>query len=94
MAVVWRARALSDVGRIVRHIAADNPIAAKRVGRELLLAGDSLVTFPRRGRPGRQPGTRELLALPPYIIVYRVAADGTVTVVRIWHSAQERLGSA
>ncbi len=93
MAVVWRARALADIGRIVRYIATDNPIAAKRVGRELLLAGDSLVTFPRRGRNGRQPGTRELVALPPYIIVYRIAADDTVTIVRIWHTAQDRPGS-
>jgi len=91
--VVWRARALADIGRIVRYIATDNPIAARRVGRELLLAGDSLVTFPRRGRPGRQPSTRELVALPPYIIVYRTAADDTVIIVRIWHAAQDRPGS-
>jgi plasmid stabilization system protein ParE len=49
LAVAWRARALADIGRIVRYIATDNPIAARRVGRELLLAGDSLLTFPRRG---------------------------------------------
>jgi plasmid stabilization system protein ParE len=88
--VVWRARALADVGRIVRYIAADNPVAAKRVGQELLLAGDSLTLFPRRGRPGRQPETRELVALPPYIIVYRVTGADTVTILRIWHTAQDR----
>lgn len=93
MAVAWRARALADIGRIVRYIATDNPIAARRVGRELLLAGDSLLTFPRRGRPGRQAGTRELVALPPYIIVYRIAGDDTVTILRIWHAAQHRHGS-
>ncbi len=93
MAVIWRARALADIGRMVRYIAADNPIAAKRVGRELLVAGDSLVTFPRRGRPGREPGTRELVAVSPYVIVYRIAADDTVTIVRIWHAAQDRPGS-
>jgi plasmid stabilization system protein ParE len=93
LAVVWRARALADIGRIVRYIAPDNPIAAKRVGRELLLAGDGLATFPRRGRPGRQPGTRELAAVAPYIIVYRTAASGTVTILRIWHAAQDRPSS-
>ena len=90
MAVVWRARALADVVRIVSYIANDNPIAARRVGRELLLAGDSLTTFPYRGRPGRQPGTRELVALPPYIVVYRISADDMVTIIRIWHAAQDR----
>jgi len=92
--VVWRARALADIGRIVRHIATDNPVAARRVGRELLLAGDSLVMFPRRGRPGRQPGTRELVVMPPYILVYRVAGAESVTILRVWHAAQNRPGSS
>ena len=90
MLVVWRARALADVSRIVRYIAADNPVAARKVGRELLLAGDSLTMFPRRGRPGRRPETRELVAMPPYIIVYRVTGTDTVTILRVWHAAQDR----
>ncbi len=93
MPVVWRARALADIGRIVRHIAADNPVAAKQVGRELLLAGDSLVMFPRRGRPGRLAGTRELTAASPYLLVYRVAGADAVTILRVWHAAQDRPGS-
>ena len=63
---------------------------AQRVGRELLLAGDSLALFPRRGRLGREPGTRELAVIVPYIIVYRVTDLDDVTIVRIWHGAQER----
>ena len=90
MPVVWRAKALADVGRIVRYIAAENPVAAKRVGRELLLAGDSLTMFPRRGRPGRLAGTRELVVIPPYLIVYRVSAAEVVTILRVWHAAQDR----
>ena len=46
--------------------------------------------FPRRGRPGRQKDTRELIAMPPYIIVYRVTGADTVTILRIWHAAQDR----
>jgi toxin ParE1/3/4 len=88
--VVWRTRALADVSRIVRHIAADNPVAAKRVGREILLAGDSLVMFPYRGRPGRQAGTRELVVMPPYLIVYRVSGTEAVMILRVWHAAQDR----
>jgi toxin ParE1/3/4 len=88
--VVWRAKALDDVGRIVRFIAADNPVAAKRVGRELLLAGDSLAMFPRRGRPGRHAGTRELVVMAPYLIVYRVSDADVVTILRVWHAARDR----
>lgn len=62
MTVVWSAAALADLARIARHVAAENPLAARRVARELLLAGDSLEVFPRRGRPGRAVGTRELVA--------------------------------
>ena len=90
MQVTWRARALADVRRIVQYIATDNPVAAQRVGRELLLAGDSLTLFPRRGRPGRLPGTRELVVMPPYLLVYRLSDTDTVTILRVWHAAQHR----
>ncbi|MBX9699460.1 MAG: type II toxin-antitoxin system RelE/ParE family toxin [Acetobacteraceae bacterium] len=72
------------------HIAEENPVAAARVARELLLAGDSLTLFPRRGRPGRLPGTRELVALVPYEIVYSVGTGNVVTILRVWHAAQNR----
>jgi plasmid stabilization system protein ParE len=87
---VWRARALADVSRIVRYIAVDNPVAARRIGRELLLAGDSLTMFPRRGRPGCRPETRELVAMPPSIVVCRITGKDTVTILRIWHAAEDR----
>ena len=93
MPVVWRAKALTDIGRIVRYIALDNPVAAKRAGRELLLGGDSLVMFPRRGRPGRLAGIRELVVMPPYLVVYRVSGSNEVTILRVWHAAQDRPGS-
>jgi toxin ParE1/3/4 len=89
--VLWRTRALADVARISRYIATENPIAARRVARELLLAGDSLAIFPRRGRPGSLPGIRELAAVPPYVFVYRVAGADAVTILRVWHAAQNRL---
>jgi len=51
VAVVWAPQAIDDIARITRHIAAENPVAAVRVARELLIAGDSLAVFSRRGRP-------------------------------------------
>jgi len=88
--VTWRPVAFADLGRIIRHIADENPIAARQIGRELLLAGDSLTVFPRRGRPGRIQGTRELVTVRPYIIVYEVAENGAVAILRLWHGAQSR----
>jgi len=89
IAVRWLAAALADIDHIARHIAEENPRAASKVARELLLAGDSLALFPHRGRPGLAEGTRELVALAPYILVYETDA-ATVSILRIWHSAQER----
>ena len=88
--VRWRPKALEELARIVRRVSEENPIAARQVGRELLLAGDSLSLFPYRGRVGRVPGTRELVAYQPYIMVYRIATNGEVRISRIWHGARNR----
>jgi addiction module RelE/StbE family toxin len=90
VSVVWAPQAIEDIARITSYIAAENPVAAVRVARELLVAGDSLTVFPRRGRPSSLPGRRELVVVRPYVIVYRLLADDTVDILRIWHAAQER----
>lgn len=89
MRVAWAGQATLDVERIARHIAQDNPAAAQRLARELLVAGDSLAVFPSRGRRGRVAGTRELLAVFPYAIIYSVGPDA-VDILRVWHGAQDR----
>jgi toxin ParE1/3/4 len=90
LTVRWLASARADVAAIARHIADENPIAARRVARELLIAGDSLIAFPQRGRPGAVAGTRELTAVRPYVIIYRVSQAGDVAILRVWHAAQDR----
>ena len=88
--VLWQAAARADVVRLVHYIAEENPIAARRVAQELVLAGDGLVIFPRRGRIGRIHGTRELVTVSPYIIVYEVDESGHVLILNVWHGSQER----
>jgi plasmid stabilization system protein ParE len=90
VSVRWRAEALADVVSLVRYIAEENPIAARRMGRELLLAGDSLAVFPKRGRRGTDPTTRELVTIQPYVIVYQLDDAGNATILSVWHSAQHR----
>lgn len=90
MPVIWSPEAVDDIARITTHIAAENPIAARRVAQELVLAADSLTLFPQRGRPSPLPGRRELVAIRPYIIVYRILAGETVDILRVWHAAQDR----
>ncbi len=87
--VVFTDEALADLRHIRRYIADHNPEAASRIAVQLVAACDRLEFFPKRGRPGSVAGTRELAAIRPYVIVYRVGVD-TVEILRVWHGAQNR----
>ena len=84
MKVVWTQPAIQDVRSHVGYLAEVNPLAARELSITLFTAGDSLCALPLRGRRGRIPGTRELLAASPYVIAYEVGED-TVTILRVWH---------
>ena len=59
--------------------------------RSVFEAPASPLNFPRRGRPGRKDGTRELVLSPlPYVVVYAVRGD-VIYIVRILHGAQQWL---
>jgi toxin ParE1/3/4 len=88
MEVRWSSEAEKDLFRFRSYIAEFNPWAASRIAVQLLAAADSLEHLPRRGRPGRLPGTREPTSVQPFVIVYQVTA--VVEILRIWHGAQSR----
>ncbi|WP_431167794.1 type II toxin-antitoxin system RelE/ParE family toxin, partial [Tenacibaculum halocynthiae] len=47
-----------------------------------------LSTQPAMGRPGRVPGTRELVVLPyPLLLPYRVQGD-EIHILRVFHTRQ------
>jgi toxin ParE1/3/4 len=88
MEVRWLDDALADVAEIYGYIAADDPRAAARVVQRIQGAVRLLAEMPHRGRPGRWPGTRELVVVrTPYIVPYRVQAD-LVEILRVFHSAR------
>jgi len=89
MDVVWSDEARADRDAILDFLIGRNPVAAVRIAEAMVLAADSLSTFPERGRPGRVLGTRELATVLPYVIVYGVH-QGRVVVLRVWHGAQNR----
>jgi len=88
MNVRWAPRAADDLERIVRYIQQDDPEAAYRVAQVIYERAEGLRILPKRGRPGRVEGTRELI-LPslPFIIVYRMLPEA-VEIVRIIHGVQ------
>ena len=82
--VVWTTPAIRDVEAHVAYLDQVNPLAARELAITLFAVADSLSVMPNRGRRGRIPGTRELLAASPYVIVYEVRSD-IVTIHHIWH---------
>ena len=88
MTPVWTPRALDDLGEIIAHIAADNPVAASELAeRAIAVVGETLAGQPHIGRPGRVDGTREFVVRPSYILVYRVQ-KGRVEVLAFRHAAR------
>lgn len=80
MTVVWQAAARADVIRLVRYIAEENPIAARKVARVLILAGDSFAVFPRpitrTGMPVTgTPSSQRLLCGNIRLCVLRIKGD-------------------
>ncbi|UQY32889.1 type II toxin-antitoxin system RelE/ParE family toxin [Pseudomonas fulva] len=86
--IVWRATARDDLLQIIRYIANEDPQAARQLKERLESAVLPLAEHPYLYRFGRVPGTRELIAHPNYILVYRVAADA-VEVVNVLHARQQ-----
>ncbi|OLU33664.1 addiction module antitoxin [Pseudomonas sp. PA15(2017)] len=86
--IVWRATARDDLLQIIRYIADEDPKAARQLKERLESVVLPLAEHPYLYRFGRVPGTRELIAHPNYILVYRVAADA-VEVVNVLHARQQ-----
>ena len=90
MRIRWTPAAAGDLQNIFDYLSETNPNLARSTVVEIRKAVRSLKRLPHCGRPGREPGTRELLHTRlPHIVAYRVKEDA-VEVVRIWHPAQER----
>ena len=89
MRVRWLRRALINLDDEAEYIARDNPGAAARIVDRIATSVDRLATHPASGRPGRVPGTRELVVTgTPYIVPYRVRGD-TVEILRVFHAARK-----
>lgn len=83
----WKAPAVADLMAIVDYISDDNPDAALALMEEIRGKVAQLPAHPKRCRPGRVEGTRELVVRPNYIVVYAETA-AAVTVLRVLHAAQ------
>lgn len=84
--IVWKVRAVEDLAKIIRYIAEDNPIAAKRMRQRL-----SDAVLPVSEHPylyavsARMSGCREIVVHPNYLLVYRVS-ETSIEVLRVLHA--------
>lgn len=86
---LWKPAAIADRKSITACIAQDNPRAAIDMGDVLIEKAAQLDHNPMQGRIGRVKGTRELVAHPNYILIYKIAGK-SVEVLRVKHAAQKR----
>ena len=90
MTLRWRLSAVSDLASIQDFIGKDDPEAARAVVDRVLRSVDRLKAFPKSGRAGQVPGTRELVVPGlPYIVVY-TCDNGDVTIIGVFHGARHR----
>jgi toxin ParE1/3/4 len=86
---VWSPEAIADLEALRAYIAQDDPAAARRVVLHIIHNVETLLPDnPEIGRPGRVPGTRELvIPRTPFIVPYRLVGR-TIQVLRVFHGAR------
>lgn len=88
MRVRWLRKALRNLEDEAGYVAADDPAAAGLVVERVLGAVAMLASQPGLGRPGRVPGTRELVVTHTrYLVPYRVRGEA-VEILRVFHTSR------
>lgn len=89
MQVRWLRTALRNLVDEAAYVADDDPTAARLVVGRVLQAVGQLAEQPSLGRPGRVPGTRELIvAGTRYLVPYRVKRDA-IEILRVFHTSRK-----
>jgi toxin ParE1/3/4 len=90
MIIVWSPHAIDDLTALRAYIAEDDKAAAQRTVLHIIRTIEQLLVHnPNMGRPGRAPGTRELvIPRTPYIVPYRIR-NNRLQVLRVYHGARQ-----
>lgn len=88
MQLVWRPMALTDREAIMDHISQDNPDAAIALDELFEAKAASAKQRPTLYKSGRLRGTREIVVLPNYVMVYRIQPT-EVDILRVLHARQK-----
>ena len=88
MRVIWTPEAEQDRVDIWNYVSEDKPGAAVQLDTLFSDAANSLAALPALGRPGKIPGTRELLPHQHYRLVYEIARE-TIWILALVHTARQ-----
>jgi toxin ParE1/3/4 len=90
MTPIWSPESIADLVALRAYIAQDDPAAAQRIALHIIRNVETLLSnSPAIGRPGRVPGTRELvIPKTPYIVPYRLVGNA-IQILRVFHSARQ-----
>jgi toxin ParE1/3/4 len=93
MRIVWSPTAIENLIEIRTYIEQDKPSAAARVARKIVESVQGLARHPYLGRPGHDPGTRELVVTgTPYLVPYEVY-KGRMVILAVLHGARLNPGA-
>ena len=90
--VVWLRQAETTLDAILDRVERESPSGALAMALAIRRGADVLLSdYPKAGRVGRQPGTRELvIPRTPVIVIYRVGwKPARVEIIRVLHGAQK-----
>lgn len=88
MRVIWTPESQQDRADVWEYIAADNLRAAARMDELFSTAVARLADHPKLGKPGKIPGTRELIPHESYRLVYEIEGE-TVWMLALVHTSRQ-----
>lgn len=89
MRVRWLQKTIRNLDAEAVYIAEENATAATEMFVYVKTKVEELSDFPSTGRPGRVPGTRELVIdRYPFVVPYRVVGD-ELHVLRVFHTRRK-----
>jgi len=88
--IEWTEQATQQLDQAHDYIALSNgQEVAARITTHIVASVQQLAAFPMSGRPGRIPGTRELvISNTPFIAAYTIEND-RIVILAIYHGAQQ-----
>ena len=85
--IVWSRVALDDLESIARFVAQHDENAAEKLQRRIEESVLPVAHHPHLFRWGRLPNTKEIVAHPNYVVVYRVLKT-RVRILNVLHARQ------